>query len=468
MNYLVKGRVGRVPILHPETEQVLSVLTQLDLINYLSEHIESLSTIQRKNVVSELNLGSINVLVVNSLTKTKEVFVTMDLAKINGIPIIDENGSIVELFTSSDLKCLSVFQESNIGLLDLPILEFLKTIGAKNKMVECKEDSTLEELIHLMSKNRAHRVYTLDENKRPKRVISLQDVLVTTLTSMKTRDEYDNLSPQISKLINEALDDMLNKKEHYDDNISFLEMEILMDQTERYNVESEMKKFKVKRRVAVAQIVRKRLSLLSDVYKNYETEFFITNQKSSLKKLNIDLCDLWKGYFPLAEVILSRKMDEGGMMIGIFGSLHSGKTFTIGIISFILKLMTQYVILHFKLDEIYSTDKIEPLETKGKDISCIDFFFFEGNSIEALKSPNHFDYIIEFTLEYENVRDSKFYQYKKELEKEGKNLGKQDWNAYWKVKILPIIHELTGDEGKPNLIVKKNSSFKILNLVHKK
>ena len=123
---LIKSDVARIPIIHTETDQLVSILSQFDLISYLSKNIDSLSNDQRKMKIS--NLGQKNVSVANEKNTAIECFQKMKELNIGGLPIENEdNGEIIATINASDLKFLEdpKFTSNFNEVLQLNVIDFL-------------------------------------------------------------------------------------------------------------------------------------------------------------------------------------------------------------------------------------------------------------------------------------------------------------------------------------------------------
>ena len=73
-----------------------------------------------------------------------------------------------------------------------PIKNFLEKVRQENSAsqgsrprhpVTLSETSTLEEAIEAMASHRLHRVFIVDQNKKPIGVISIQDILLEIISS---------------------------------------------------------------------------------------------------------------------------------------------------------------------------------------------------------------------------------------------------------------------------------------------
>jgi CBS domain-containing protein len=447
---LVKSNVPRVPIIHPETDQIVSILSQFDLVRYLAKNIDSLSTNQRKTNLS--NLGKTTISSGNKNNSAMECFQKMNELKIGGLPILDEDGSLIATINASDLKFFEnpEFTSNYDEILKLNVIEFLDKIESKRKIpIFCNENSTLEDLIQLFASNKIHRTFIVNEKKQALKVISLQDVLRETLTSMKSRDDFECLTPQIKKLLNDSLKNLIeNEIEYDDDSLSFLESELIMDNSEKIHIENQMKKNKIKRRVAAATIVRSRLDLLKKV----------NSSKNEIFKF-LDFVDLWKGYLYLIEVLefqKQKKKDLSPLVVSVQGISGIGKSKVISILSeiFLLKNETFNCIELLFQDFINSTTKnisFEKEDSKKK----IDFIFFNSSSNE-IQPDGLTDYSIYIYSDYETLKIEKYNQMKPKV-----NL--EYWEKLWLTTILPVVNgSMSIVASKANMIIRKNEKHQLL------
>jgi len=64
-------------------------------------------------------------------------------------------------------------------LLNMPISAYLDVVceGMENSAITCTADATMEDIIRRLVKSRIHRIYVIDEQDRPVRVISLRNII---------------------------------------------------------------------------------------------------------------------------------------------------------------------------------------------------------------------------------------------------------------------------------------------------
>jgi len=121
-----------------------------------------------------------------------EAFHEMFQKNLSCLGIVDENGTMLGNLSVSDLRGLTVDRFSSLSHC---VTEFLKISKALSRSfatvlnaqlndlrtLAVNPGSTFEELLDLITKNRVHRAYVVDENCKPLGVITLSDVLLMLL-----------------------------------------------------------------------------------------------------------------------------------------------------------------------------------------------------------------------------------------------------------------------------------------------
>jgi len=173
---ILKYSVHRLAVLDSDGTLV-TVLTQSQIINFLSEHLDKFPKLCQTKV-GDIQLGYTSDLWVATLDqKTSETIELMRSKKISGVPIVDEDKKIVGAFSLSDLKALGS-DFSNINLLVKEVKDFPKRQSTRrNTPVFVLPSSTIEELVHKIIDTKVHRVFVTEINGKPIGVIVLSTLL---------------------------------------------------------------------------------------------------------------------------------------------------------------------------------------------------------------------------------------------------------------------------------------------------
>jgi len=176
IDLLVKWSVHLLPIVDSENGDLKTLFTQSQMISFLQKHITKAPFAHK--TISALNLGIKDVISINHNEMTIKAFRLIFEKKIQGIAILDDNGSIVGNISASDLKIIG-HTASLLPILLKPLKEF-STLLPTNKMipgpVNVSPSNTIEELFFKINLTKVHRVYVVDQRNLIG-VISLLDLL---------------------------------------------------------------------------------------------------------------------------------------------------------------------------------------------------------------------------------------------------------------------------------------------------
>jgi CBS domain-containing protein len=177
---LSKG-IHRAPIVN-ENGEVISILSQSTMINFLYNHIHLLEPEVSKQI-KDISIGTSPVIYVTSNTSAIDTFRLMDNKKISSVAVVDPNtGSLVGNTSASDLKLF--IKTCSLEILKNSILHFLKiirqeSIDIKNPTITISSKETLGKLIAKLTATKVHKIWVANDEEgfKPIRVISITDIL---------------------------------------------------------------------------------------------------------------------------------------------------------------------------------------------------------------------------------------------------------------------------------------------------
>eukprot|EP00471_Norrisiella_sphaerica_P013224 CAMPEP_0184503394 /NCGR_PEP_ID=MMETSP0113_2-20130426/51868_1 /TAXON_ID=91329 /ORGANISM="Norrisiella sphaerica, Strain BC52" /LENGTH=179 /DNA_ID=CAMNT_0026892887 /DNA_START=620 /DNA_END=1159 /DNA_ORIENTATION=- len=172
-----------------EQAQVVGIITQSDVLNYLDQHKSEIGpTIDAK--IEDLGLydPKKGVVTVTSDTVAMDAFQKMFKDGLSCVGIVDNEGVMVGNLSVSDLRGLNADRFSN---LTYGVSKFLKIAKALSRpyatvlnsrlnnlrALAMKQGGTFKELLDLVVKNRVHRAYVIDDKCKPVAIITLSDIL---------------------------------------------------------------------------------------------------------------------------------------------------------------------------------------------------------------------------------------------------------------------------------------------------
>uniref|UniRef100_A0A7S2ESY2 CBS domain-containing protein n=1 Tax=Ditylum brightwellii TaxID=49249 RepID=A0A7S2ESY2_9STRA len=182
---LSKRGCHRVPIVEGsgnDAGRCQNIISQSALVKFLSATIPSTNTAldqtldeakipYRKEVVSIVDTAS-----------AYDAFSLLDSKRLSGIAVVDEDGMLVGNTSARDIKYAAI--DGGRTAMEQDILSYLSVVrqsspGRRERSPICsvRYDSTVRRLINLLAKTAYHRVFVVDDKKRPVGVISVADVI---------------------------------------------------------------------------------------------------------------------------------------------------------------------------------------------------------------------------------------------------------------------------------------------------
>lgn len=184
-----------------DKRDIVGFISQSRVINFIAEHIDKFPEIADKTLETCLkNFSGMEGMerpVVTCHIRNDTVmtaFQKMIEAKVSGLAVVDDNGKLVGSFSSSDIKvpeitypteCYQRCDEfSFVNDLYLPVGQLLTRLplaptNQANSLtpVACMLDETLGSTIHKLDENKVHRIFVVDEQNHPSKVLSLCDAI---------------------------------------------------------------------------------------------------------------------------------------------------------------------------------------------------------------------------------------------------------------------------------------------------
>jgi len=173
----------RVPIIDQE-RNLITIITQSQILQILARNMDILGEKKNKPVHQTTSYFE-EVVSVNEESTAFEAFKIMVEKDISGLAVIDKEGKLVAAISLKDLKSMStdtrlfwrLYQTVHNFLLKVR-KESNETGGDRPRtVVTVKPQDTLETVIKKLQEHKIHRVFIVDEHKKPVGVISLKDLL---------------------------------------------------------------------------------------------------------------------------------------------------------------------------------------------------------------------------------------------------------------------------------------------------
>jgi len=170
-------RIHRLPIIdRAESNTILHIITQKRILSFLMEKLSVKPPIFACTIES-LGIGTYKN-VVTVLKDTPLSFVLTYLAErnISAVPIVDENGSVIDVYAKSDVVALVKKPSVKFNFLDKAIGETLQERGTR-RIHCCYKTETLELIVERLIATGVYRLICVDSTNRVEGIISISDIL---------------------------------------------------------------------------------------------------------------------------------------------------------------------------------------------------------------------------------------------------------------------------------------------------
>jgi 5'-AMP-activated protein kinase regulatory gamma subunit len=175
---LIKNKIHRLPVIDPETGNVLYILTHKRLLRFLFLYIHDLPKPQYFNSsISDLKIGTYDdIELAHHSTPIIEALHKFVNRRISALPIVDEEGKLIDIYAKFDV--INLAAEKTYSNLDISLKEANEH---RNEWFEgvhsCKQTDTLFEVMEKIVKAEVHRLVVVDDDNRVMGVVSLSDIL---------------------------------------------------------------------------------------------------------------------------------------------------------------------------------------------------------------------------------------------------------------------------------------------------
>uniref|UniRef100_A0A803VB22 CBS domain-containing protein n=1 Tax=Ficedula albicollis TaxID=59894 RepID=A0A803VB22_FICAL len=175
---LIKHKIHRLPVIEPISGNVLHILTHKRILKFLQIFG---STIPKprflKKTVQELCIGTFRDLAV--VPETAPLHTALDIfvdRRVSALPVINDSGQVVGLYSRFDVIHLAA--QKTYNNLDISVREALQQRSiCLEGVLTCYPHEPMEDIIDRIAKEQVHRLVLVDENRYPRGIVSLSDIL---------------------------------------------------------------------------------------------------------------------------------------------------------------------------------------------------------------------------------------------------------------------------------------------------
>jgi len=192
---LQKHRVHHIPVLDVEQNSVIAILSHRSLLlNVLKRFTDE--RVLFNHSIYALGIGSFDdVVVVPATTSVVSVLKVLADHKISSVPIINEVGQVVDIYSCADVAFLA--SDPTLQVLDAPVGEVRKAqaamLGPPMPLVTCHRNESLYRCLELFAATggRSQLLVCVDENRRCTGIVSLSDVFAHVIKEDPILPRYD-------------------------------------------------------------------------------------------------------------------------------------------------------------------------------------------------------------------------------------------------------------------------------------
>jgi len=168
--------VQRIAVFNSE-KKVKKIISQSCILAYIAEDPSRMGSLEKLPAAS-LGIPWKRVLKAPSKMTTIDVLQMMHDRGVWGLPIIDDDENFISHLSLTDFKTI---HEKDFQSLVEPVIDYIKKVRASqnrdvNHIIHAKTDALMRDVVQILVKEHVHQLYMLDENNKPKSLISLTNV----------------------------------------------------------------------------------------------------------------------------------------------------------------------------------------------------------------------------------------------------------------------------------------------------
>ncbi|XP_055020127.1 5'-AMP-activated protein kinase subunit gamma-3 isoform X2 [Boleophthalmus pectinirostris] len=181
---LLRFKIHRLPVVDPESGNVLHILTHKRLLKFLHLHLQTLPRpgfLDRS--VLDLGIGTFSDLAVirdsDRLISALTLFVQR---RVSALPVVDQQGRVVGLYSRFDV--INLAAQKSYSDLEVTMRETLRRRTCFIEgVIKCYPQERLETVLHRIVQEQVHRLVMVDSSDRVLGIVSLSDLLQALVLS---------------------------------------------------------------------------------------------------------------------------------------------------------------------------------------------------------------------------------------------------------------------------------------------
>ncbi|XP_061571423.1 5'-AMP-activated protein kinase subunit gamma-2 isoform X4 [Cololabis saira] len=175
---LLKYKIHRLPVIDPESGNVLHILTHKRILKFLhifGKKVPKPAFIHKQ--IQELGIGTFkNIATVQQSASLYEALSIFVERRVSALPVVDDQDKVVALYSRFDV--INLAAQKTYNNLDITMHEAVRRrSGYVEGVIKCHPDETFETIIDRIVKAEVHRLVLVDKDDVVKGIVSLSDLL---------------------------------------------------------------------------------------------------------------------------------------------------------------------------------------------------------------------------------------------------------------------------------------------------
>ncbi|KAM9486982.1 5'-AMP-activated protein kinase subunit gamma-3b isoform 1-T1 [Clarias gariepinus] len=175
---LLKNKIHRLPVIDPESGNVLHILTHKRILKFL--HIfGSMMPKPRflQKQIQDVKIGTFKkIATVNETATVYDALSVFVERRVSALPVVNEQGKVVALYSRFDV--INLAAQKNYNNLNMTMREVIESRSCCIEgVLKCYPHETLETIIDRIAEAEVHRLVLVDEQDIVRGIISLSDLL---------------------------------------------------------------------------------------------------------------------------------------------------------------------------------------------------------------------------------------------------------------------------------------------------
>lgn len=191
MTAILRQRQRRMPVVDPETGNVVHLITHSRVLRFALQQIADLDDPVYERSMIDLGVGTYeNITMAFAETPFIHLLDLVDRRRLSAVPIVDERGMLVAKFVKSDIK--AVASHRTFRSLNRPIREvFLEVVG-RQIVYTYRKSSSLREVLELFCSTRVYTLVCVDADGAVNGVVTLSDIFRLFVPNAVVQDDDDD------------------------------------------------------------------------------------------------------------------------------------------------------------------------------------------------------------------------------------------------------------------------------------